>query len=50
MNLKNIYNSFSPLIVGGMYGKFTINNDGKYILSRHGKDLLRKKKLKKSTP
>jgi len=47
MNLKDLYNSFTILIVGGMYGKFTINKDGKYTLSRHGKDLLRKKKLRK---
>jgi hypothetical protein len=50
MNLKNIYNSFTILRVGGMYGKFTINDNGKYRLSRYGKDLLRRKKLKKSTP
>lgn len=48
VNLKNLYNSFTILRVGGMYGKFAINSEGKYILSRHGKDLLRKKKLKKS--
>lgn len=50
MNLKNIYNSFTILTVGGMYGKFSINANGKYILSRHGKDLLRKKKLKILNP
>lgn len=46
MNLKNICNSFYINRVGGMYGKFSINADGKYLLSRHGKDLLRKRKLK----
>jgi len=46
MNLKNLYNSFTITRVGGMYGKFSINTDGKYMLSRHGKDLLRRRKLK----
>jgi hypothetical protein len=46
MNLKRLYNSFTVLRVGGMYGKFTINSEGKYILSYHGKDLLRKKRMK----
>ena len=47
MNLKNLYNSFTILRVGGMYGKFTIDANGKYKLSYHGKQLLKKKKLKK---
>lgn len=47
MNLKNLYNSFTVLIVGGMYGKFTINGEGKYKLSIHGKQLLKKKRAKK---
>lgn len=48
MNLKNIYNSFTILRVGGMYGKFTVNSEGKYKLSRHGKDLLIKRRQRKS--
>ena len=47
MNLKNLYNSFTILRVGGMYGKFSINSNGKYQLSRYGKDLLRRKRLKR---
>jgi len=47
MRLKNLCNSFTILRVGGMYGKFTINNEGKYKLSRHGMDLLRKKRQRK---
>lgn len=43
MNLKCIRRSFNTLIVGGMYGKFTINSEGKYKLSGHGKSLLKKK-------
>lgn len=46
MNLKQLRNSFNTSVVGGMYGKFSINSEGKYILSRHGKDILRRKKLK----
>lgn len=49
MNLKNLHNFFNILRVGGMYGKFTINSEGKYELSRHGKDLLRKKRQRKET-
>lgn len=48
MNLKNLCNAFNKIIVGGMYGKFAINKEGKYILSRHGKDLLRRRRLKKN--
>ena len=44
MNLKKIRNSFNINIVGGMYGKFTINSEGKYKLSMHGKSLLKKKR------
>lgn len=47
MNLKNIRNSFNVNRVGGMYGKFTINSEGKYKLSIHGKQLLNKKRLNK---
>jgi len=47
MNLNNLYNSFNTNRVGGMYGKFTINSDGKYKLSIHGKQLLKKKRLNK---
>lgn len=47
MNLKNIRNSFNINRVGGMYGKFTINSEGKYKLSIHGKQLLKKKRLNK---
>ena len=45
MNLKKLKNSFIIIRVGGMYGKFTINQEGKYKLSRHGKDILRRKKI-----
>lgn len=47
MNLKCLANKLRPFTHsgGGMYSKFTINTNGKYILSRHGKDILRKKKL-----
>lgn len=45
MNLKQLRNSFNTSVVGGMYGKFSINSDGKYILSRHGKQLLNKRKI-----
>jgi len=48
MNLKNLRNRFNIIRVGGMYGKFTINSEGKYKLSMYGKQLLTKKKLKKS--
>ena len=47
MNLMNLRNRFNIIRVGGMYGKFSINKDGKYILSLHGKNLLRKKRLTK---
>lgn len=47
MNLKNLRNSFNIIRVGGMYGKFTITSEGKYKLSMHGKDLLRKRQAKK---
>ena len=47
MNLKKLCNSFTPVEVGCMYSKRKINSEGKYILSFHGKSLLRKKKLKK---
>lgn len=49
MNLICLCNSFNIVRVGGMYGKFSINTDGKYILSRHGKDLLRRKHLNRKT-
>ena len=45
INLKNIRNSFNINRVGGMYGKFIINSEGKYKLSIHGKQLLKKKRL-----
>lgn len=47
MNLKVIHNSFTVHRVGGMYGKFRINEEGKYTLSGHGKQLLRKKRERK---
>jgi hypothetical protein len=46
MNLKILRNRFNINRVGGMYGKFTITKEGKYKLSLHGKDLLRRRKLK----
>lgn len=46
MNLKNICNSFNQVMPNWMYSKFSINQDGKYILSRVGQQLLKKKKLK----
>lgn len=49
MNLKCLCSYFIISRVGGMYGKFAINSDGKYILSRHGKQLLNKKRLWKQT-
>lgn len=49
MNLKNLKNSFTILRVGGMYGKFIINSEGKYKLSIHGKQLLKNKRQKKQT-
>ena len=49
MNLVILLRSFNTNKVGGMYGKFTITTEGKYKLSLHGKDLLRKRKLKKLT-
>lgn len=47
MNLKVLCNSFSILRVGGMYGKFTINKEGKYKLSIYGKQLHKKLQLKR---
>lgn len=47
MNLKKLRNSFIIHRVGGMYGRFSINENGKYILSRYGKELLKKKKARK---
>jgi hypothetical protein len=47
MNLKNLCNSFTVTRVGGMYGKFTVNSEGKYKLSMHGKDLLRKRRQRR---
>jgi hypothetical protein len=46
MNLNQLRNRLYINRVGGMYGKFTIKQNGKYALSIHGKDLLRKRKLK----
>jgi len=46
MNLKVLRNRFNVNRVGGMYGKFTITNNGKYKLSIHGKSLLRKRRGK----
>ncbi len=47
MNLMNLRNRFNVNKVGGMYGIFYINANGKYQLSRYGKERLRKKKLNK---
>lgn len=47
MNLKVLHNSFTILRVGGMYGKFRINDQGKYELSRYGKELLNKRRKSK---
>jgi hypothetical protein len=49
MNLKQLRNQFNIVRVGGMYGKFTINKDGKYKLSLHGQKLLKKRKLTQIT-
>lgn len=46
MNLKCLCNSFSQTMPGWMYSKFSINKDGKYMLSIHGKQVLKRKKLK----
>ena len=48
MNLKRLCNSFNTSVVGGMYGKFCINTEGKYILSRHGRDILREKEIEEA--
>lgn len=49
LNLIVLRNSFNILRVDGMYGKFRINNEtGKYGLSLHGKQILRKKKEKRA--
>lgn len=45
MNLKQLRNNLTISRVGGMYGKFIITAEGKYKLSRYGKDLLRRRKL-----
>lgn len=47
MNLKNIYNSFTIHQVGGMYGRFSINSEGKYRLSMYGKQLLKRERDRK---
>jgi hypothetical protein len=47
MNLKKLCNSFSQVMPDWMYSKFAINSEGKYILSRYGKEFLKKKKLKR---
>lgn len=47
MNLKCIRSSFNIHRVGVMYGKFTINSEGKYKLSFHGKSLLKKRRERK---
>jgi len=47
-NLNELANKLRPFTrVGGMYSKFTITSEGKYKLSMHGKDILRKKRAKK---
>lgn len=47
MNLANLKNASAPKIhIGGMYGKFSLNKDGKYSLSNYGKSILRKKREK----
>ena len=48
MNLKKLRNSFTIIRVGGMYGKFTIDQNGKYKLSMYGKKILKKKKEAKN--
>lgn len=48
MNLKCLRNSFNINRVGGMYGKFTIDSNGKYKLSMHGKSILKKKRSSKT--
>lgn len=48
MNLKSLRSRFIINRVGGMYAKFYINPNGKYQLSRHGKDILRKKREKRT--
>ena len=47
MNLNNLLRKLAPINhIGGMYSKFYINKDGKYILSNYGRQLLKKKKAK----
>lgn len=46
MNLKNLCNSFSQTQPDWMYSKVKINKGGKYILSMHGKQILKRKKAK----
>lgn len=49
MNLNNLLRKVAPINhIGGMYGKFYINKDGKYVLSEYGRRLLKKKKAKLS--
>ena len=49
MNLNNLIRKVAPINhIGGMYGKFYINKDGKYVLSEYGRRLLKKKKAKLS--
>lgn len=48
MNLKCLRNRFNINRVGGMYGWFIIGSDGKYKLSMHGKQILKKKRAKKN--
>lgn len=47
MNLKVLRNFFTIHRVGGMYGKFRITEEGKYVLSMYGKTLLKKKREKR---
>ena len=48
MNLKELLYSFNTDKVGGMYRPFRIDSNGKYKLSIYGKNVLRRKKNKKS--
>lgn len=47
MNLKRLCNSFTTPTLGWYKYKFTLNRDGKYILSMAGKEILTKKRLKR---
>lgn len=48
INLVQVMNRTAPKTkIGGMYSKFIINKEGKYILSFYGKQCFKKKTAKK---